>query len=308
MSEKLKNSRLLTGAAALFCCALWGISTPFVKMGYAYIDASHIPSLLLWAGLQFLIAGTMTVGVCSLVTRRFLRPRKGGVKKVALISLFQTVLQYTLLYIGMSRTTAVKGAILKSTDVFMVALMAGLVFRTEKLTARKILSCIIGLAGIVIMNLDGLSLNFSLAGDGVVLLAIVSYSVSVLLVKRFARDEDPIMLSGWQMALGGCAMLLIGAVSGGTMDFFGILPVMLILAAIYAASYTLWTVLLKFSDASKIIIFSFTTPVFGVLFSALLLREAGGVAPVPLAIALVMVCIGIVLGSVEKKPAAAVQE
>ncbi len=304
MNKLLKN-KYFTALGALFCCALWGISTPIVKMGYAYVDAAHLPSLLLWAGAQFLLAGVITLGAYSAFSRRLAVPRGGSVKKAALISLFQTVLQYTLLYIGMAHTTAVKGAILKSTDVFFVALMASLVFRMEKLTPAKLLSCVVGLVGILVMNLDGLSLNFSLAGDGVVLLAIVSYSVSVNLIKRIAREEDPITLTGSQMTMGGVVMLLIGAVTGGRMDFLGCLPVMLGLAAIYAVSYTLWTVLLQHNAASKIIIYSFTTPIFGVIFSALVLSEAGGVQPVPLMVALVLVCIGIVLGSVEKKPAAA---
>ena len=300
MKNLLKN-KWFTALGALFCCALWGISTPIVKMGYAYIDAAHIPSLLLWAGLQFLLAGVMTVGAYSVAAKRPVYPKGGSVKKVALIALFQTVLQYTLLYIGMAHTTAVKGAILKSTDVFFVALLAGLVFRMEKLTPAKLLSCAVGLAGIVVMNLDGLSLNFSLAGDGVVLLAIVSYSVSVNLIKKIARDEDPIALTGYQMAMGGAAMLAIGALTGGTMDFVGILPVMVGLAALYAVSYTLWTVLLQHNAASGLIIYSFTTPIFGVVFSALVLSEAGDVKPVPLMIALVLVCIGILLGGREKK-------
>ncbi|MBQ1942324.1 MAG: ribosomal protein L7/L12, partial [Clostridia bacterium] len=34
---------------AIFTCALWGISTPIVKMGYEYIDESHVPSAVIKA-------------------------------------------------------------------------------------------------------------------------------------------------------------------------------------------------------------------------------------------------------------------
>lgn len=301
MRHNLLTKKPIVAAAAIFCCALWGISTPLVKMGYAYLDSSHLPSLLLWVGLLFLCAGLLTVGAYSLVSKKPMLPKAGSWKGVALIAVLQTVLQYSFLYIGLQYTTSVKGAILKSTDVFFVTLLASLLFKLEKLTAKKLLSCVIGFLGIIIMNLDGLSLNISPLGDGLVVLSILSYSFGSLFVKLYARDEDPIVLSGCQMALGGMVVLLAGALLGGKLNFIGMLPIFLTLALIYAVSYTLWTVLLKHNSPSGITIFSFMTPVFGVLFSALLLNEEGGVAPLSLVIALILVCIGVLLGSYEKK-------
>lgn len=300
MIKKLASNRIFAIFAALFCCALWGISTPVVKVGYNYIDETHIPSLLLLVGLLFVAAGFVTIGIYSVFSRKFVLPKKESVKGVVIISVLQTVLQYALLYIGLSQTTAVKGAILKSTDVFFVALIASLIFKLEKLTAKKLISCIIGFCGIVVMNLNGLSLQINPVGDGLVLLGIVAYSFSVIMTKLFAQKEDPIILCGYQMGLGGVTLLLIGLALGGKFDFVGMLPVFVGLVLIYAASYTLWTVLLKYNPASSITIYSFMTPVFGVVFSSLLLAEDGAVATVNLIIALVLVCAGIILWGYEK--------
>ena len=305
MLNKLVKNKIFTIAAAIFCCGLWGISTPIVKMGYAYVDASHVPSLFLWVGLQFAVAGFMTVGVYSIASKKLMLPKKKSIKSVVSVSLLQTAGQYALAYIGLLHTTSVKGAILKSTDVFFVALLASLVFRLEKMTAKKLIACIVGFLGIVIMNLNGLSLNFNLLGDGLVLLSVLSYSLAVILIKRFAQDEDPIVLSGYQMTLGGVILLVVGLSLGGKMDFVGMLPIFMGLSAIYAVSYALWTLLLKYNSPSGITIYSFMTPVFGVLFSALLLHEEGGVAPLNLAVALILVCAGILLWGYEKKPRAA---
>lgn len=297
----MKNKKLLSSLGALLCCALWGISTPIVKMGYDYIDKNSIPSLLFWVGLQFAFAGLISIFAYSIFSRRFVHPEKKNIGGVLLVSSLQTIIQYLLLYIGLANTTSVKGAILKSTDVFMVALIASLIFKQEKLTAKKLISVIIGFGGIIIMNLDGLSLNFSLLGDGLVLLAILSYSFSVVIIRIVTGNEDPIVLSGYQMAIGGTVMLIIGVLFGGKMDFVGMFPILACLSAIYAISYVLWTVLLKYNPASSITVYSFTTPVFGVIFSALLLTEAGGVAPINLGIALALVCFGIILWGYEKK-------
>lgn len=301
MLKKLAGNKILTALAAIFCCALWGVSTPIVKMGYEYIDENHLPSLFLWLGAMFVCAGVLAVGFYSFASHKMVYPKKKNIKWVGVISALQTVAQYILVYVGLLHTSSVKGSILKCTDVFMVVLLASLVFRQEKLTAKKLISCVIGFAGIVVMNLNGLSLNFSPLGDGLVLLGTLAYSIAVMLIKRFAQDEDPIVLSGYQMTFGGVVLLVTGLFLGGKMDFVGMLPVFAGLSAIYAVSYALWTLLLKYNSPSGITIYSFMTPVFGVLFSALLLEEEGGVAPVNLVAALILVCAGIVIWGYEKK-------
>jgi len=300
MFEKLFKNKIFTSLAAIFCCALWGISTPIVKMGYSFVDESHVPSLVLWLGLQFVFAGVLIVGVYSAISKKFVYPKRKSVKGVALVSLLQTVLQYSLLYVGLSMTTSVKGAILKSTDVFFVALISSLLFKTEKLTVKKTVSCIVGFAGIVIMNLDGLSLSFNF-GDGLITLGIIAYSFSLVMINIFTREEDPITLCGYQMAFGGAVMLIGASALGGAFDFVGMLPIFVGLSLIYAVSYTLWTVLLKYNSASSITIFSFMMPVFGVIFSSFMLDEKGGVAPVNLGVALVLVCLGIIIWGYEGK-------
>ena len=300
MKSLLKN-KLFSSLAAIFCAALWGISTPVVKMGYDFLDEGHLPSLFLWVGLEFLAAGVIILAIYSAVNRKIALPKRKNVSGIALVSLLQTVLQYAFVYVGLIYTTSVKGSILKSTDVFMIAILSGFVFRLEKLNVRKILSCIIGFLGIIIMNLDGLSFNFSLAGDGLVLLGILAYSIAIIVIKKLSQDEDPVVLCGYQMTMGGTVLLVAGAIFGGKLDFGGIFIVFLSLALIYAVSYTFWTALLKYNSASSITIFSFMTPVFGVLFSALFLEEKSGVSPLYLSIALVLVCLGIILWSYEKR-------
>ena len=105
MLEKLLKNKTFTILAAIFCCALWGISTPIVKIGYSYVDETHVPSLILWLGLEFIFAGFLTVLFYSATLKRFVYPKKKNVKGVIIVSLLQTVLQYSLMYVGLSNTT-----------------------------------------------------------------------------------------------------------------------------------------------------------------------------------------------------------
>lgn len=104
------------------------------------------------------------------------------------------------------------------------------------------------------------------------------------------------MLSGYQFTAGGLVMILIGFLMGGRIHTAS-MPAMILLiymALISAVAYTLWGILLKYNPVSKVSIFGFTNPVFGVILSAIILRE-GNVFGMKDLIALVLVSIGILI-------------
>ena len=65
------------------------------------------------------------------------------------------------------------------------------------------------------------------------------------------------------------------------------------LAVVSAVAYSLWGILLKYNPVSKVAVFGFMNPVFGVILSALLLGEGAQAAGVKSLIALLLVSIGI---------------
>ena len=78
------------------------------------------------------------------------------------------------------------------------------------------------------------------------------------------------------------------------------MAVLIYLALVSSVAFSLWGILLKYHPVSKIAIFGFTNPVFGVLLSTLILREESQTKGWQLAAALVLVCVGICL--VNKPP------
>ncbi len=67
-----------------------------------------------------------------------------------------------------------------------------------------------------------------------------------------------------------------------------------------AVAYTLWGVLLKYNPVSRVTIFGFMNPMFGVLLSALLLGESGQALNLHTLAALLLVCLGIYVVNKEK--------
>ena len=302
--NKIFTNTLFVAVAALFCCALWGSATPFIKIGYELIlPFKNTASTILFAGIRFTLAGMLTVLIYSVARRKFLFPKKENISKVVTVSCFQTVIQYIFFYIGLANTTGVKGTVASGSNAFFAMLIASLVFRQEKLTFKKVFACIIGFAGIVLVNLNGLDFNMNLTGDGFVILSTIAYSISSVLIKRYSQYEDPVVISGYQFIIGGIVMIVMGLLMGGRVQFLEMnaVLVLLYLAFLSAAAYSIWGILLKYNPVSRVTIFSFMTPVFGVLLSTLMLTEASNVPPINLVITLILVSTGIFILNYKKE-------
>ena len=290
---------------ALVCCALWGSATPFIKTGYELLlPDKDVPSTILFAGTRFAMAGLITVIIYSVARGRVLYPKQQNLPRVLIVSLFQTVIQYIFFYVGLANTTGVKGTIASGTSAFFAVLIASLVFGMESLTVKKVVACILGFAGIVVVNLDGLEFTMNFFGDAFVIFSAVSLAVSSVLMKIFSRFEDPVVISGYQFIAGGAFMVVVGLSFGGKMTFSDIKGVLVLiyLALLSAVAYALWGMLLKHNPVSKVTVFSFTTPIFGTILSELMLTESSGVNIINLIITLLLVSSGIFLLNFQYNP------
>ncbi|WP_455137909.1 DMT family transporter [Thermophilibacter sp.] len=306
--QKSKGFLATTPGLVLAClgaCFLWGSAFPCVKIGYGMfaIDAADVPSILAFAGVRFTLAGLMVVAGMSVARRRPYLPERRDLPAIGALSVFQTVLQYVLFYVGLANCAGVTSSILEASNSFICVLLAALVFRFERLTARKVIGCVVGFAGVVLVNVAGGSggLTFTLAGEGMVLASTVAAATSSNLAKRFSASHDPVLLSGWQFFLGGIVMMLVGFGLGGHVapaDAANPLPALALLAYlgfISAAAYSLWSLALALHPVSRVAVFGFMNPVFGVLLSALLLGETDVVSPLVAMAALALVSVGIVV-------------
>lgn len=303
--NKIFTHPLFITLVALLCCALWGSATPFIKVGYeVLLPEKNVPSTILFAGIRFTLAGILTVIIFSIARKKFLYPQKENLHRVAIVSCFQTIIQYIFFYVGLANTTGVKGTILSGSSTFFAIIVSSLIFRLEKLTVKKIVACIFGFAGIIIVNLNGLTFDMNFTGDCFVLFSAASLAVSSVLIKRFSKYEDPVVVSGYQFILGGVVMIAVGLIFGGQINLATLkgIGILIYLAFLSAIAYSLWGILLKHNPVSKVTIFSFTTPIFGVLLSALMLSESGNVSLVNLLITLVLISTGILILNYQKLP------
>lgn len=283
---------------AIFCCILWGSAFPCVKIGYKLfnIDTSSIPSLILFAGTRFSLAGLLVIIFGSIINKKVLLPKPRNLWRIGLLSLFQTSAQYTFFYIGLANTAGVKASVLNGLGVFFTILIACFVFRTEKFNVVKLLGCILGFGGVILINLGGnFTFEFSVLGEGFVIFSGLSAAVSSGLVKIFSKHENTATLCGYQFLFGGIILIVIGLSFGGTFkaNGAGAAFMLLYLGFLSACAFTLQGFLLKYNPVSKVAVFKSTNPIFGAVFSALILGEKDQLLSYFTLLALVLVCSGI---------------
>ena len=297
-SNKLTNP-LVVCLLAVFACILWGSAFPTIKLGYQFfqISSDQTGSVLLFAGMRFTLAGILTILFGSIFARKVLIPKKENWLTVFKLCLLQTVAQYFFFYIGLANTSGVKSSIINASNTFMAILIPSLFLKMEKMTKNKWIGCLIGFAGVILINLNGSSIDMSmkLTGEGFIFLSAVSYAIASVMIKNYSDKESPVVLSGYQFTLGGILMMIIGLLGNGritTVNPQGIL-VLLHLSLVSAVAYTIWAILLKHNPVSKVAIYGFMTPVCGVILSALLLQETSQAFGLTGYISLFLVCLGI---------------
>ncbi len=308
----MKRSKIQAAvfAGAFLCCFLWASAFPGIKIGYRLwgIQGSDTWRIIRFAGIRFFLAGLLVILFASISRRKLLLPKAAEFPKVILLSAFQTIGQYVFFYLGLAHTGGVNSAVVDSLTTFFAIIIAAVVMHMEKLTAKKMIGCLLGFFGAIIINLSVPGFSFSPLGDGLVALSALCYGVSSNLIKLYSRQHDTVIFSGYQFVFGGAVMTVIGHaglwLSGESAavnpdDTSKAVIILVYLALVSSVAYTLWGLLLKKNDVSKISIFGFMTPVLGVVLSALLLGE-GGQLGIRHIVSLVFITAGIIVVNLKK--------
>ena len=298
--EKFYTNRKNIILIATLCCALWGSAYPAIKVGYELfnIPTDDIASKLIFAGYRFFIAGIFVLIVQVFGKKNIFNLSKRQAMQVTLLGIGQTTLQYMFFYIGLSYTTGVRGSIINGTGTFFSIILAHFIYKNDKINFNKILGCIIGFAGIVVVNLNGESIlnnSVSFYGEGFLMIAAFLLSSSSIYGKRITQKLDASIATGYQLTIGGAILTILGFALGGKLGGFTFASstLLLYMAILSSFAFVLWSELLKYNKVGLITVFNFLIPVFGTLLSAIFLGE--NIFDIKILIALILVCIGIFL-------------
>lgn len=241
---------------AMLCCTLWGSAAPFIKWGYKLFNIEGVPSILMFAGIRFTLAGFLVILFGSFLQKKVLVAKKENIQGICTLALFQTAGQYFFYYIGLSHTSGVNGSIISGASASFSFVGEGFVLMSQfcgSISAAFIKKFTQNQNAVLLSGYQ-----FSLGG---ILLAITGY------------------LMGGHITFGFNLGLLV----------------LIHLALVSAIAYTIWGLLLSVNPVSKIGVYMCVTPIIGVILSSVVLHESNQAFQLSSLIALLLVSLSVFL-------------
>lgn len=265
---------------AILCALGWSLAYPFIKLGYGelQIDSADLGSKILFAGIRFFAAGLLVLAFSAVQKRKLAVTRK-EVPWLTLFALVNTALHYLFSYIGLSYIPSARSTILDSMGSFFLIILSGLLLEDDTFSVKKIAGCLLGFCGILTISITpggGLFSGISFLGDGMILLNACCAAGGGILTRFISKKMDMMTATGYGMSAGGLMLLLVGLMVGvrqpWNLSLWGV-TILFVLVLISAVCFGIYNMLLANHPISKVAIYNSLIPVFGVMFSSLLLKE-----------------------------------
>jgi drug/metabolite transporter (DMT)-like permease len=200
---------------------IWGSS--FLFIGVAVRDLHP-----LYVALGRVGFGTVTILVVLLATRSRL-PRSGRVwGHLTVVGLIGVALPFTLFGYGEQRVSSILAGIWNATMPLVVLPMAVYAFRTERMTARRVVGLLLGFAGVLVVlgvwrGVGGTELTGQLLCFG----AAVCYGVAIPYQRRFLAAEPAaaVTIPAGQLLVATVLLAAVAPVVAGPPPAMSTLPV-----------------------------------------------------------------------------------
>ena len=263
---------------ALTAAIAWGWAYPLIKLGFQEfgIGTEMTGSKILFAGVRFTIAGLILLAIARVSRRRFNVAKSLDWLYILAFAMLNTTIHYACFYIGLSHSEGARAAIINSLGTFVLVLLACMFFKSDHLTMRKISGCLVGFAGILILNLGGNSGGqFTMMGDGMIILNALCSAFAGLMTRGLGKRVDVFVGTGYSLAIGGALLIIPGVIMGGNLPLITTdgLIYLALLIAISALGFALYNKLLSCNPVGKVAIFNSLIPVVGAITSCLCLHE-----------------------------------
>lgn len=241
------------------------------------MDIEGTGSQILFAGYRFFLSGVFTFFIGCVLEKKLLIMKRSSIWHIFRQGLLQTTAQYVCFYVGLAYTTGTKGSIINASQGFFALIAAHVMLKNEKMNVKKTAGCVLGLAGVVVVNLSSgtWGSGFTMKGEGMVLICTIVYAISMVLLKLISNEESPMTITAYQTLIGGALLIVSGLLMDGHVaGFTGKSVVLLVyMALLSTVAFSVWTILMKYNPVGKVAMYTFTIPIFGTALSGLILGE-----------------------------------
>jgi drug/metabolite transporter (DMT)-like permease len=261
-------------ATMVLLCAIWGAQQVAIKL------SAHDVVPIMQVGLRSGMSAVLVL-LLTWIRGENLSVRDGTLRP-GLVAGALFAAEFLFIAEGLRRTSASHMAVLLYTAPIFTAVGLHWAVRGERLRRRQWLGILLAFAGIAVAFAGGwvrggISTEM-LVGDALGVLAGAAWGATTVVVRRSALSEAaPAKTLLYQLAI--AAPLLVGyaALSGqaAQVSLTRLAWASLLFQGVVVsfASYLAWFWLLRRYVATQISVFSFLTPLFGVTFGVLVLRD-----------------------------------
>ena len=260
---------------AIIACLLWSTAYAGIKLGLQYDTPFH------FAGIRFIISGLIVLPF-TVKPAVYLRMIRDHWKVVAWVITLQMVINYSLFYEGLKLIPGALGAVVYGAQPLIIAVVAAILHKDDKLTKKKIVTIIFGISGVILISLGRqafkLGTALELLGVLMILVGNIATATSNVIISIKSKDINPFVLSSSSLFLGGVVLYLISIPA--EMRPNGSLPmkywmILLWLSFMAAAAFSIWFKLLQRPGVkvSELNLWKFITPVTGAVLSWLLIPD-----------------------------------
>lgn len=265
---------------ALIAMFAWGCAYPFIKLGMKEWNIANDDAggKMLFAGVRFTAAGIFTLGIAKWKGQPVFVKGKQNFAMLFLFGLINTALHYYFFYSGLAYCEGGKASIINALSPFLLIILATIIFK-EKVTRKKVLGCLLGFMGIIIVNYGTSLGGFSFNGEGMIILNCICSAFGGILTRIVTKRVPAITATGYSLSLGGILLIGTGILTGGRFTGVTIWGILLLLGLITISmvGFILYNQLICYNEISEIAIFNALIPVFGTLMSCILLKENFGI-------------------------------
>ena len=255
----------------LFLAMLWGGNAVSLKIGLQ--EFSPFAS----AGLRFTIGLALIAGWAS-ANGISIKPQRHEYLRLLLTGIL-FITQIAALNMGADFTRAGRTAVMTNTYPLFVALIAHFVVPGDYMTRRKALGLAFAFGGICFVfrdNFIGGAGDF-LLGDLLTLLGGFLLGLLIVVTNRLIQNINTYCVLVSQMVIGVPVFFTLSAIfegkAGYGFSFAALFAILYQGAGIAGFCFVAWTLLLKDYPPSRLSVFFFTTPLWGILLSNLLIGE-----------------------------------
>jgi drug/metabolite transporter (DMT)-like permease len=257
---------------AIIACLLWSTAYAGIKLGLQYDTPLH------FAGIRFIISGLMILPF-TVKPSAYIKMIRENWKVVAMVMGLQTLINYSLFYLGLDLVPGALGAVIVGSQPLVTAVVAAMMHEEGKLTKHKIITIIFGISGVILISAGRQAFRIGTAVEflGVLLIlgANIATATSNVIVSIKSKGMNPLVLSSTALGVGGLILYLFSfSVEGSTQVNKPIVYWidLLWLSFMSAFAFSLWFKLLQRPGVkvSELNLWKFIIPVVGAILSWLL--------------------------------------